>query len=205
MIIGVDFDNTLITYDNVFYTLAIEQKYVTPNASASKKSIRDQIRQSPNGEIKWQQLQALAYGPRITEASIFDGVTRFFALCKSLHITTHIISHKSETAQFSKEGENLREAAVNWMTQQGFFDKSKLGLTRDNIHFGSTRQDKIDHIVRLGCTHFIDDLVEVFQEETFPSSVQRILYSPSDAPIHLPGIITVQNWHQINEHLFGIQ
>ena len=41
MVIGVDFDNTLICYDQIFHRLAVEEGLISRNVPAQKKAIRD--------------------------------------------------------------------------------------------------------------------------------------------------------------------
>ena len=64
---------------------------------------------------------------------------------------------------------NLRTAALEWM------QKNNLVISKDNIFFESTRQDKIKRIKELECTHFVDDLEETFEESSFPKKVKKIL------------------------------
>ncbi len=62
--IGIDFDNTIVTYDDLMYSLAMEMGLINPAVRKSKKLIRDNIRELPDGEIEWQKLQGLVYGPK---------------------------------------------------------------------------------------------------------------------------------------------
>ena len=80
-IIGVDFDNTLVNYDSLINRLAIERGLVHPGAQKSKREIRDAIRQLPQGEIQWQRVQALVYGPRMSEAIPANGADMFLRSC----------------------------------------------------------------------------------------------------------------------------
>jgi len=81
-IIGVDFDNTLVSYDDVMHRAAVQQGLIPSDMKKSKKDIRDRIRQLPNGEMKWQKLQAIVYGARMEEARLIDDVQTFFEFCK---------------------------------------------------------------------------------------------------------------------------
>jgi len=77
-------------------------------------------------------------------------------------------------------------------------------LSPSCVYFGATRHEKIEHIQRLGCTHFIDDLEEVFLEEDFPGGVEKILYAPHpDRSINLSSITVFSTWTYISDHLFG--
>ncbi len=202
MIIGLDFDNTLVTYDEVMFNTALERGLISPKTPKNKKDIRDEIRLSPEGEDAWTKLQAEVYGPRMAEAQLIPGVLEFFDLCRQRRIATYIISHKTEYAKFDESNTNLRSAALEWMRQHGFFDPQKINLKIENVYFGSTRAEKIQHIIALECTHFIDDLEEVFLDVTFPSSVEKILFSSAVQKVAGCDYLVFQDWRGICEHLF---
>lgn len=202
-IIGVDFDNTLISYDEVLYTIAFQKGLITSKTEKNKKSIRDRLRQLPNGEIEWQKLQALAYGLRINEARLIDGVRTFFKLCKQNRVKVYIISHKTEFANHDETQTNLRKAAIHWMIANRFFQEEGLGLSPGAVFFGAVRQEKIEFIRRLGCTHFIDDLEETFLEENFPMNVEKILYAPYEQLTSLPEVKVMTTWQEINDYFFS--
>src|SRR5689334_15775597 len=91
--IGVDFDNTLISYDNVMHELAVQQGLINRDSANNKKLIRDQIRLLPGGEDRWQLLQAMTYGPNIGQATLINGVVEFFTECQRQRIPVYIVSH----------------------------------------------------------------------------------------------------------------
>src|SRR3972149_6659880 len=198
-IIGVDFDNTIISYDDLLYKVA-EERGISVPYMVSKKAIRDYIRQTPNGEIEWQRLQAIVYGPRIGEAKLIEGVGDFLKLCKLNKIKVYIISHKSVYAVQDKQDVNLRNAAIQWMAVNHFFGDDGLGLDLNSICFGATRADKIQLIKKLGCTYFIDDLEETFLEQCFPSDILGILYSPSSLHHNLINVKVMTNWREISDY-----
>ena len=167
----------------------------------TKKDIRDWIRQLPDGDIEWQRLQAVAYGPRMEEAILIDGVKRFFDSCKQHNIKVLIVSHKTEFANFDQTRTNLRLAALSWMRRKRFFEADALGLPEEDVYFESTRREKIKRIECLGCTHFIDDLEEIFLEDSFPTYVKKILYSPH-APVALADVMALTTWQEINHYFF---
>jgi hypothetical protein len=202
-IIGVDFDNTLVTYDGLLYNIAVQHGLIPPTTEKNKKCIRDHIRQLPTGEIEWQKLQALAYGPRIGEARLIDGVWTFFKLCKQNGVKVYIVSHKTEFANYDETHTNLRTAALDWMAANKFFKKEGLGLSTEVVFFGAIRQEKIELVRMLGCTHFIDDLEETFLEETFPANVEKILFAPYRQPETLPGVKVLRAWQEINDYFFS--
>lgn len=203
MIIGVDFDNTIVSYDRLIQDEALRRGFISKDTQGSKKEIRDHIRLLPDGENEWQRVQASIYGPRMHEADLISGVRAFFQACKKNNIQTYIISHKTKYANFDETGANLREAALNWMTQQQVFDDSGFGIAQGDVFFGATRLEKIEHIQRLQCTHFIDDLEEMFLESAFPASIQKILYVPHGLHASLTGIKTASSWQDIYAFFFN--
>jgi len=203
MIIGVDFDNTVVGYDKLIYDEALKRGLITSEVQESKKEIRDRIRAFPDGEDEWQRVQASVYGPRMNEAELIDGVGIFFERCHQNRVKTFIISHKTEYANFDETGTHLRQAALSWMQDRGFFVRDRFGLTPEEVFFGATRQEKIDHIKRLGCTYFIDDLEEVFLEDTFPEHVKKILFSPHSVHSMLSDIRIIVSWEGIVDFFFN--
>ena len=90
IILGVDFDNTIISYDRLIKDIAISRGLI-PNTISGKRDIRNALRLLPDGEHIWQTIQAEIYGPEINRADLIDGVAEFFLLCKQLNIVVFII------------------------------------------------------------------------------------------------------------------
>ncbi len=194
MVIGIDFDNTLISYDAVFHRLALEAGLIGPAVPAAKRAIRDAVRRSPQGEAAWQALQGQAYGPRILEAEVAPGAREFLARCLASGTPALVISHKTEFASVDPSRTPMREAARGWLAAQGFGHLP--------VRFGASRGEKLGHIRAAGCTHFIDDLEETFLDPDFPPRVQALLYAPGGAPDR-PGMTVAASWSAITRSLFG--
>ena len=203
MILGLDFDNTVIDSDEVFYKKALERGLILRNVLANKKAVRDFIRQLPQGEIEWQRLQIYAYGEGIGQAKLIKGVKEVFDACRKASIEVYIISHKTEYPNLTKEKISLRHLALDWMKKNNFFNKNGLGLSPGQVFFESTREDKINRIMKLNCTHFIDDLEETFLEDSFPQDVERILYQPYPEKVGLKDARVFHSWDQIYEYFFA--
>ena len=199
--LGIDFDNTLVNYDNVLYQEAFRLGLIPSDMERNKKNIRDKIRTLPDGEIKWQKLQVFVYSKGMKNATLFEGVKLFFDACREAAIKVSIVSHKTEFAAMDKERVNLRDTAINWMEKKRFFDREGLGLSLDRVYFESTRQEKIERIKRIGCTHFIDDLEETFLEASFPANVERILYSNERCA--LKDVKAFFTWKEIYDYFFA--
>jgi hypothetical protein len=195
-VIGIDFDNTLISYDVLFHGLALEAGLIGAAIPVDKRAIRDEVRRSAQGDQAWQALQGTAYGPRIGAAAPAPGAKAFIAQCQKAGLEVLIISHKTDFATVDPTRTPLRRAAMDWLGAQGLG-----GLP---VRFGATRAEKLEQIRAAGCTHFIDDLEETFREPAFPAGVQGILYAPGGAPApDLPGLVTVRSWAEIGSRLFG--
>ena len=70
-LLGLDFDNTLVKYDRLFYALAIERKLIDKNMPENK-AIRDFLRREGKEE-QFTLLQA-KYMERILEAEAAVGM-----------------------------------------------------------------------------------------------------------------------------------
>ena len=205
MVIGVDFDNTLVSYDRLFRTVALERGLSLPPGIITKAQVRDYVRAGADGELQWRQLQGIVYGARIADADIAEGVDEFFRLCRRRRLPTYIVSHKTETTADTNAPLDLRSAAVGWMTSRGFFNEDGFGLRREQVYFASSRAGKIEQIRALACTHFIDDLEEVLLDPLFPPDVERLLFAPATTAPAGTLLTAFGSWDGICAHLFGSQ
>lgn len=202
-VVGVDFDSTIVSYDDVMYRVALQRGLIYSDTRKSKRDIRDIIRQIPDGETEWQRLQAVVYGSRMEEARLINGVQTFFELCKLYKVKVYIISHKTEFAKFDETGTNLRAVAMAWMKKNRFFETNGLSLPQENVHFETSRRQKIERVRHLRCTHFIDDLEETFLENSFPKSIEKILYAPHIQRTSLTEVKIFTTWEEISDYFFN--
>jgi hypothetical protein len=202
MVLGIDFDNTIIHYDHLFYDMALAQKLIPKICPVNKTNIRDHIRKQASGETDWQGLQAKVYGTEIQKAFINDGVVPFIKECRLNQIPVYVVSHKTEFAAQDSTNTNLRCAALNWMVANSFFEFDGLGFLSEDIYFETTKIKKIERIIQLGCTHFIDDLIETFQEKLFPKNINKLLFSKSNITNLPNNTIIFRSWQEIHNELF---
>jgi hypothetical protein len=200
-VVGIDFDNTIISYDKSMYEIANDWGLIGQGCPNNKTEIRNIIRKRPGGEISWQKLQAAVYGQFISKGIPFSGIKKFLECCREMEVTAYIISHKTTYATQDKGRVNLQEAAVDWLVKNGLCNKEKTGISKQCVFFGITREEKIRHIIDLGCTHFIDDLEEIFLDPLFPRKTRKILFS--NAPKKTGTSYTIlNNWREIKSALF---
>jgi len=201
-VIGVDFDNTIACYERPLRSIAVSRGWLGPDGPGEKRGIREAIRRLPGGEILWQRVQAEIYGPRIHEAELMPGAASFLTRCRSAGVEVHIISHKTEVAAFDDARTNLRQAATEWLRRQQAFDPCGLGLDPARVWFAASRAEKIERIGQLRCAYFVDDLLEVFTEPTFPARVGKLLLAAPGAPV-TNGIRVFRTWSDIERYLFA--
>src|SRR4051812_22237008 len=80
-IVGIDFDNTLVSYDELIQRAAVERGLIEAGPAEGKRAVRDRIRLGVDGEVEWQKLQALVYGPMMPQARLIDGAGEFVSAC----------------------------------------------------------------------------------------------------------------------------
>ncbi len=202
MKVGIDFDNTLVSYDDVFLKAASERNLLPQPFLGSKKDVRDSIRANA-GEAEWTKLQAEVYGRRMAEARMIEGAKEFIVACRESGAAVHVVSHKTRYAAADPGGADLHAVAMSWMEANDFFSEDGLGLRRDDIYFEPTREAKCRRIGELGCNYFIDDLEEVFREPEFPAGVRRFLLHRGDSLLPSGPFTAFANWDDITEAVFS--
>lgn len=200
--VGIDFDNTLISYDDVFLRTAIERAFLPKNFTGDKTAVRDSIRAAA-GDAQWAKLQAEVYGRRIVEAKMIEGAGDFVRACREHGADVFVVSHKTHFAAADPSGTDLHLAALAWMEANGFFRKEALGFDRGDVFFEPTREDKCRRIAILECSHFIDDLEEVFREPGFPPAVEHFLLHRGDGDPPRGPFASFPSWHAITHTVFA--
>ena len=203
-VVGIDLDNTVICYDELFHTLATERGYIEASTPCSKRAVRDAMFEAGLHDA-WTGLQAVAYGSRLSEAKPFPGVLETLRALHARGIELRIVSHKTKVAAKpeTEGGElvDLRAAAIEWLTSQRIIDPSRTGIHEGLVYFENDRAAKAERIRTLGCTHFIDDLREFLLGPTFPSGVGRFLFDPTGAGSGDAAVETLSDWDRVRERI----
>lgn len=202
--IGIDFDNTIVNYDQVFPIVANKFGFLDENWKGTKAELKSEILKLPEGDICWQKIQGQVYGKFITHAELFHGLAEFLIFCKLRNVSVYIVSHKTEFGHFDEEKINLRDAAMHWMNVNGFFDERLFALKPENVSFWDRREQKVQRISDLECDVFIDDLLEVFEEPHFPQSCSKILFQNKNVSFNPDEKIkSCSSWKRIFDHLMS--
>ncbi|MBX3745514.1 MAG: aminoglycoside phosphotransferase family protein [Verrucomicrobiae bacterium] len=197
MRLGIDFDNTIVCYDELFRKLAVEDGSIAGASLTTKTAIRDSLR-SAGREAVWTRMQGVAYGPRLGEAKPFPGVLGFIRLCIRAGWHVFIISHKTRFPYLG-ERHDLHAAAWAWIERVGLLGGAPDGLSAADVFFEGTKEAKLERIRSCECDFFVDDLPEFLGDPRFPEGVQRILFDPSGEHGADMRFCRMRNWVEADE------
>jgi len=177
MRIGLDFDNTIVCYDEAIKVLASKLLNLPTMVARTKMGVRDYLREH-EGEEVWTAFQGELYGPGMKYAKPFKGAISTMQKLKKAGHELYIISHRSRRPYAGKP-HDLHKASSEWVTRQlqsvGLF--KPVGET-NFVYFLETRREKIIRIKELQCNVFVDDLAEVLTAGDFPEITKKILFDP---------------------------
>ncbi len=195
-IIGIDFDNTIVCYHDVFHDVATEQGLIPKSFPKNKEKIRDYLR-IHNQENAWTEMQGYVYGQRISHAQPFPGFTDFVQSMLTHHYTMYIISHKTKFPYLGKKYD-LHQSAHEWLEKNHYFN-----IDHSNFFFLSTKDEKCKKIKQFQCHYFIDDLPELLLDAGFPSETEKLLFSP-DGAVFNDIIKHFKHWDDITAYLASL-
>ena len=173
-LLGLDFDNTLVRYDNLFHQLALEKGLISQSVPPNKTLIRNHLRLLGK-EKEFTLLQGEVYGCRILEASATSGLYNALKELKTKSVPMVIISHKTQKP-YTGPAHDLHKSALGWLEKNNFFSTDGLNFSDNQVYFEPTKEKKISRIIDLGVTHYVDDLPEIL--EMIPSSISKYLFDP---------------------------
>lgn len=200
MRIGLDFDNTIVSYDVLFHKVAAEQGVIPAGTPVNKLAVRDYLR-SAGKEPVWTEMQGTVYGARMDEAAAFPGVIEFMRGAIRAGHELAIVSHKTKKP-FLGPQYDLHAAARAWV-EHHLLEGGEPLIPPGQVFFELTKEAKLARIDSFGCNVFIDDLPEILAAAAFPATVQRILFDPEGhyAAMTLEGVTTCHSWEEITQCL----
>lgn len=199
LILGIDFDNTLVSYDRVFHHVARDQGLITPEIGHGKDDVRKYLR-SVGREDDWTALQGEVYGARMDLASPYDGAIDAIRKLKEAGIVIRIISHKTKFP-FKGPRYDLHEAARGFLAMKGIAGSEAALLEPKDVFFELTIEEKLRRIASESCSVFIDDLPEILTHPGFPGEVRPVLFDPQDAHAAHGSLDRLRSWRDV-ERLF---
>jgi hypothetical protein len=194
MIIGIDFDNTIIDYDNLFYEAGLSLGVLPDNSGCNKKIIREYLIRKGR-EPDWIKIQGLVYGKYIRTAKVMEGFSSFSDHCYEKGWKIFIISHKTRDSIVGEKFK-LHTSALNWLEKNRIFGTDRQGAV-GGVFFEATQSEKIFRINQLGCDIMIDDLAEVLLHPDLSMDIIKILYDPHVKNPSNDKYFTACRWDQI--------
>jgi hypothetical protein len=199
VLIGLDFDNTIVCYDKAIARLADELFELPTHLPRTKLALRDFLRQT-NREPEWTAFQGALYGPGMTYAEPFEQALETMQALKDMGHSLCIVSHRS-LRPYAGRAYDLHLAARTWVDE--WLANSGL-IANERVHFHEMRGQKIAAIRDLGCDAFLDDLPEVLEDEHFPSACWAILFDPERSHAQIKGQ-RVGHWGEVIDLLISLK
>ena len=204
--IGLDFDNTIVSYDRAIEVLADRMLELPDELPRNKTSLRDYLR-AAGREEDWTNFQGALYGPGMAYAEPFEGAVETLQILQAEGHRLSIVSHKSRRP-YAGPPYNLHKAAKSWIAthlqSKGLFvDKGKDSPTR-TISFLETLEKKLDFIAQIECDVFVDDLPEVLGSTRFPKRTIGILFNEGNDKVESCSTLTIKKWEELPHRLARI-
>ena len=176
MLIGVDLDNTIISYQASLRHCVAALYPQVDFFDYTKDTVKEALLAQPEGMNKWMRLQGKLYGYGLKWAQPYSGVVSLLSQLQEMGHEIVIVSHKTLYGHFDEDRVNLHDAALYWLDRHLF--ASLVG--RVDTHFCLTQDEKVNTIATLGCDVFIDDLFEIFDHPNFPPNIKAIHFNESN-------------------------
>jgi hypothetical protein len=189
--LAIDLDNTIITYDDLFYKFTKKKLNIHSNKK-NKENIKKLIINKFN-EKKWTEIQSIVYSQKIFQAKIFPGfIYQIKKLSKRCEI--FIVSHKTLWPIYGKKI-NLHDKTKQFLKKKKIsFCKNPL-IKKENIFFETTKERKVKRIKIIKPDYFIDDLESILKK--IPKSINKILFNYKKN-YHFENM---QNWFQLDKFI----
>jgi hypothetical protein len=197
LVLGIDFDNTLVSYDGVFHSVASDQGLITPGIGRGKDDVRAYLRKIDR-EDDWTALQGEVYGARMHLASLYDGAAEAIRNLVASGAGIRIISHKTKFP-FKGPRYDLHEAARGFLASRGIAGAADALLAPSNVFFELTIEAKLKRIDSENCAVFIDDLPEILNHPQFPGHVRPVLFDPQDVHAAAGRLDRVRSWRDVEQ------
>jgi len=183
--IGLDLDNTIVSYHRCFHVLAREGKALPATVPVDKTAIRQFFRESGR-ENEWTELQGIAYGAGMDRAEAFEGALDFVREAVGRGKSVKIISHRTKYPIVGDKTD-LHQAATEWLKAAGFVGLG--ALAAEDVFFEISKEAKMERIRAEGCTVFLDDLPEILDSELFPNGCEGWLFDPAGLSADRPRVV----------------
>jgi hypothetical protein len=196
--IGVDFDNTIVSYDALFHRVALERNLIPRELPQTKLSVRDYLRRAGK-EDAWTEIQGYVYGARMDDAIAYSGAIDFLAWAREERRDLVIVSHRTRRP-FLGHPYDLHDAARKWVNKF-LIDRPQPLIGAAETYFEPTKKEKLARIAGLDLDVFIDDLPEILLADEFPGRTARVLFDPDGTYPANDRLPAFASWGEIKRHV----
>ena len=199
--LGIDLDNTIACYDDVYRRL-VEQLGIKMHGKKATKSVVKDFLLSQNRGEEWTRLQGEVYGPMMKHAEPFPGALEAIKRLAGNNYECYIISHRSRYPYIGKKYE-LHSYGANWL-------ENNLGDTKSvlkQIWFLKSKEEKIAKIKDLQIDVFVDDLRDILEAPGMAQLGLRILFDSENrdaSKMSDSTIKVVKSWEEVYKSIVGI-
>lgn len=170
MYLGVDLDNTIAIYDDVFVKYA--DQLLGLKGYKNKVEVANYLRENNKG-TDWTYLQGEVYGKYMLEAAVAEKFLEVITHPDLTNLQIEIVSHRTKKPT-SGAGYDMHAIAIEWINENILSALSK--KKNLSVFFFETFEEKLEFIASKKYTAFIDDLPDVLMSPIFPVCTKRILY-----------------------------
>jgi hypothetical protein len=193
--IGLDLDNTIVSYHRCFHVLALDRNGLPSTVRPEKNAVRQFFREAGR-EDEWTELQGIAYGAGMGKAEAFEGALEFVRAAVERGKKVKIISHRTKHPIMGDKTD-LHAAALEWLKAAGFVGAG--AMSPEDVFFETSKEAKMERIRAEGCAVFLDDLPEILESPLFPATVEGWLFDPNAE--HTNGGRVVRDWDSFRRHV----
>jgi hypothetical protein len=141
-------------------------------------------------------VQEWMYTDGLNHATVNAGAWELFEKLRIQNADLFIVSHKTPESAINKL--DLIQPARSWIQEHL---SNVPGLGADHIFFEHSRISKVKRIASLGLTHYVDDLLEVLQEENYPPNIKSFWLSIATQNSLSENVIVVETLDSIIDYV----
>ena len=188
--IGLDFDNTIVSYEKVYCRLVEKHGAKIVPGQSSKNMLRDHFHRKGEADV-FTRLQGEVFGPGLGGAEAYPGFSSCLEQLTADGWKVVVVSHRTKHP-LAGPAHDLHQAARQFLEVSGW-----LGEKIREAYFEETKEAKLARIARCGCNFFVDDLPEILGHPAFSKDCQPVLFDPSGHPEK--GILPkrVRHWSEL--------
>lgn len=196
-ILGLDLDNTIVSYERVFREAARERGITVPQGISAKNALRDHYHRIGDPD-EFTRLQGFSYGLGMRGADPYPGFPEALEGLLKAGWQVWIISHRTRHPILGPR-EDLHAAAQDWLGCLGLFSGKSRRVA--GVHLEETREGKLGRIRECGCIAFVDDLLEVLRHPGFPAGCRKFWFSAAAKEDDFPEGQVVKAWPDLPDLL----